>query len=119
MDHAIKEARAADAALGQSDTSPPQKRDDLTPWLCGVYVVPEHRRRGIASELVRHAMQVAKRLGVEALYLYAETDAAEALYRSVGWQVLERLAYSKLRVATMVAVLGENIHSTHTPGVGE
>jgi GNAT superfamily N-acetyltransferase len=105
MDRALEEARAADAAPGKSDLKGSKTRSDLTPWLCAVYVVPERRRRGIASKLVRHVMLVAKRMGVEALYLYAETDAAEALYRSLGWQVLERQTYTTLRATIMVAVL--------------
>ena len=119
MDRTLEEARAADAETGQRELKEPKTRGDLTPWLCAVYVVPERRRRGIASKLVHHVMLVAKRMGVEALYLYAETEAAEALYRSLGWQVLERQTYTTLRATTMVAVLSWNNNSAHSPGDGE
>ena len=118
MDRAIEEARAADAALDHGDFKGPETHGDLTPWLCAVYVVPEHRRRGIASELVRHAMQMAKRTGAETLYLYSDTDAGEALYQSLGWQILERQDYSDLHATLMFAVLDEISDSAHSPGVG-
>jgi GNAT superfamily N-acetyltransferase len=38
-------------------------RLDLSPWLAGVYVQPQSRRRGAGSALVRHALQQVYRNG--------------------------------------------------------
>ena len=56
---------------------------DLSPWLSSLYVVPEHRRRGIAATLVRHCEAAAWQLGVDPLYAYATTVAS--LYVGLGW----------------------------------
>jgi len=105
VDRAIEAAHLADAARGQADLKWLEARVIPTPWLASVYVIPEYRRRGIAGQLVRHAMQAARRLGVETLYLYTDTAGAEALYLSLGWQVLERLVYTDMHTTLMFANL--------------
>jgi N-acetylglutamate synthase-like GNAT family acetyltransferase len=62
-------------------------REDLSPWLGGVYVQPSHRRRGIASELCRVVETKAHDLGIERLYLF--THGQERLYAQLGWELLE------------------------------
>ena len=64
---------------------------DLTPWLASVFVVPDFRRRGIASALIGHVVESAARLGVKRLYLF--TENAEQMYSRLGWSVLERTTY--------------------------
>ncbi|MBL6079775.1 GNAT family N-acetyltransferase [Belnapia sp. T18] len=59
-------------------------RLDLTPWLAGVFVLPEHRGRGHASALVRHVEGFARAASVAELWLYTRT--AEPLYARLGWQ---------------------------------
>jgi GNAT superfamily N-acetyltransferase len=66
-------------------------RRELTPWLAGVYVAPEHRRKGIGSALVGRVVECAKRLGVARLYLY--TPSAERMYLQLGWSSMERVEY--------------------------
>jgi GNAT superfamily N-acetyltransferase len=66
-------------------------RKELTPWLAGVYVAPEHRRQGIGSALVARAVDCAERLGVPRLYLY--TPGAERMYSRLGWSPMERVKY--------------------------
>lgn len=56
---------------------------DLSPWLAGVFVLPQFRARGIASKLVHAAMAGARNLGVETLYLYSRS--AVGLYEKLGW----------------------------------
>ena len=101
VDQTIERAHIADAARGQADLKWLETRIIPTPWLASVYVAPAYRRRGIATQLVRHNMQLAKRLGAETLYLYTETEGAEALYRSLGWQVVERLVYTDMHTTLM------------------
>lgn len=52
-------------------------RPDLTPWLAGVFVVPEVRGRGYATLLVRAVEEAARAAAVRTLWLY--TGAAEPL----------------------------------------
>ena len=62
-------------------------RPDLTPWLAGVYVLPEHRRQGHASRLVGAVEDLARTAAIPTLWLY--TRSAEPLYRRCGWQLTE------------------------------
>ncbi len=54
-----------------------------------LYVVPEHRRRGIGSALMRHAESWARERGDRRLGLQVFADNAIALhlYKSLGFQV--------------------------------
>ena len=74
-------------------------RSDLTPWLAGVYVVPECRHRGHGSALVGCAVSEAAALGVPKLYLYTP-DAAE-FYSRLGWSALDHCEYLGKRVVVM------------------
>jgi GNAT superfamily N-acetyltransferase len=78
-------------------------RLDLTPWLAGVFVLPSHRRRGIASRLVSHAMSKAREFGVETLYLY--TRSKQPLYAGLGWDPIGREHYEGRWVTLMSTVL--------------
>jgi GNAT superfamily N-acetyltransferase len=74
-------------------------RPDLSPWLAGVFVVPEHRRSGVGSALVNHAAARAAAFGVSTLFLY--TNGAEAVYARLGWRVRERELYEGRTVTIM------------------
>ncbi|GJL66962.1 MAG: N-acetyltransferase GCN5 [Nitrospirales bacterium] len=63
-------------------------RQDLSPWLAGLYVDKLHRKQGVGSRLVVALEKLAVGLGVTRLYLV--TDDAEAFYSKHGWTVLER-----------------------------
>jgi GNAT superfamily N-acetyltransferase len=67
---------------------------DLTPWLAGVFVAPEHRSHGIGAALVERVVQEARALGILRLYLY--TSGSGALYLRLGWSVVERTFYREL-----------------------
>ncbi|MEB0227947.1 GNAT family N-acetyltransferase [Pseudomonas sp. 10S4] len=64
-------------------------RPQLTPWLAGVYVKPEHRGRGIPSQLVTRIVEEAAQVGVPELYLC--TPNAQALYAKLGWEEIEEV----------------------------
>lgn len=61
---------------------------EISPWLAALYVVPEHRHRGIGAALVDAVTAKAAALGVEALYLL--TIGREGFYARLGWEVADR-----------------------------
>ncbi|MBJ2065758.1 GNAT family N-acetyltransferase [Serratia odorifera] len=73
------------ASLWPSDD---HHRRDLTPWLAGVFVHPDHRRQGIARRLEQAVLELAQRGGHPLLHLL--TDKCEALYAAWGWRTIER-----------------------------
>jgi GNAT superfamily N-acetyltransferase len=82
---------------------------DVSPWLAGLFVVPEHRRKGAGSALVRAIEAQARQRGVSRLYLYT-TEAVE-FYVRLGWTVLDRTKWKGFDTALMVRDLSG--HSTH------
>lgn len=66
-------------------------REDLSPWLGGVFVLPAFRRQGIGSALCAAVEQHARRTGVGTLYLF--TIDQQALYADLGWQILEHTVW--------------------------
>jgi predicted N-acetyltransferase YhbS len=55
----------------------------LSPWLASVYVVEQHRGRGVGTQLIHRALEDARALGVPAVYLF--TAGHEAYYARLGW----------------------------------
>ncbi len=76
-----------------------ETRMELTPWLAGVFVGEQHRRKGIGAELVRRIMAEAGKLKVPLLYLY--TVHSEKFYAALGWTLLERTHYREQKVVIM------------------
>lgn len=70
-----------------------------SPWLAGLYVVPQLRRKGIGALLVGAAEQKAASLSVAELYLY--TPVSQAFYECLGWSALEHHQLSSGPVAVM------------------
>lgn len=69
------------AALRSSDL---EGREDLGPWLGGVYVDPGFRGRGVASLLCRTVEDKARDLGFRRLFLF--TLDQQSLYARLGWR---------------------------------
>jgi N-acetylglutamate synthase-like GNAT family acetyltransferase len=76
-----------------------ETRMELSPWLAGVFVGTEYRRRGIGAQLVRRIMAEATALKVPLLYLY--TVHSEKFYANLGWSLQEHTAYREQTVAIM------------------
>ncbi|WP_129139447.1 GNAT family N-acetyltransferase [Modicisalibacter coralii] len=74
-------------------------REDLTPWLAGVFVMPEYRGRGIASKVCEVAERQAWSWNVETLYLH--TPDQQALYRKRGWRRLETADWNGVETTIM------------------
>ena len=73
--------------------------DPRNPWLASVFVPPAHRKKGIASALVRTVEATARRLGYSRLYLF--TSTAPDLYAGLGWRPLERRDYRGEHIQVM------------------
>ncbi|MCY3640180.1 MAG: GNAT family N-acetyltransferase [Gammaproteobacteria bacterium] len=69
---------------GLSFTTAPAPHDESTAvWINAVIVVPEHRRQGLATKLIKRASEMAKELGVGVLYVLTDVPA---LYTALGWK---------------------------------
>jgi GNAT superfamily N-acetyltransferase len=88
------------ASLDFEDLPP---RDDLTPWLASVYVLPEARSRGLGAKLVAAVEQEATVKGFKQIYLHT-SDRAE-FYAKRGWQVLVTVEYWRKINTVMVKYL--------------
>ena len=77
--------------------------DPRNPWLASVYVPPEHRKKGIASALVRAVEDAARRIGYDRLYLF--TSTAPSLYAGMGWRTLEQRDYRGEHIQVMEKAL--------------
>ena len=73
---------------------------ELEHWLGGVFVVSEHRFKGVAAQLVHSVTEAARGLGVRALHV--QTQRLDGgLYRTLGWQPLQQIRYRGLDVLVM------------------
>jgi len=68
-------------------------REDLTPWLGGVFVGSKFRRRGIGEALCVTVENAARLRGVQILYLF--TLDKQAWYSRQGWTVLAPCVWHK------------------------
>jgi GNAT superfamily N-acetyltransferase len=63
-----------------------ESRQDLTPWLGGVFVASQFRRRGIGAALCATVEEAAQSRGIQTLYLF--TLDKQQWYLRQGWTVL-------------------------------
>jgi N-acetylglutamate synthase-like GNAT family acetyltransferase len=63
-----------------------ESREDLTPWLGGVFVGAPFRRRGIGAALCAKVEDEARSRGTQTLYLF--TLDKQAWYSRLGWTAL-------------------------------
>jgi GNAT superfamily N-acetyltransferase len=61
-------------------------REDLTPWLGGVFVGSQFRRRGIGAALCATVEEAARTRGIQSLYLF--TLDKQAWYSRQSWTIL-------------------------------
>ena len=60
---------------------------EFQPELGGLYVVESHRNHGIATELIRAGMQVAREQGYNTVF--ATTVAAAGILERLGWEFIK------------------------------
>jgi GNAT superfamily N-acetyltransferase len=95
-------AKADDEPIGtcllvESEIEPSH---DVSPWLAGLFVAPERRRKGAGAILVRAIEDQARERGFSRLYLYT-TDAV-GFYARLGWAGLDRTNWRGLDTTLMV-----------------
>ncbi|MEH0390709.1 GNAT family N-acetyltransferase [Vibrio mimicus] len=61
-------------------------RHDLYPWLCSVYISPEHRGQRLSGTIFSHAKEIVRMMGYSNLYLTTDHDG---LYEKFGWIRIE------------------------------
>jgi GNAT superfamily N-acetyltransferase len=67
-------------------------RDDLTPWLSALYVLPDFRKKGIGSELIAAVLNSSRQKGFGKIFLFLDNrDIAklEKYYSSRRWIYLD------------------------------
>ena len=76
-----------------------KKRPDLTPWLAALLVAPEHRGRGVGSNLVQSLVMKAARLRIRRLYL---GTGIPQYYARLGAELYEQVsdAYCIMSIKT-------------------
>jgi len=86
--------------LVQSEVDP---NHAVSPWLAGLFVAPEHRRKGAGAILVRAIEDQARSRGASRLYLYSGN--AIPFYERLGWIVLDRTMWKGFDTALMAREL--------------
>ncbi|MBC7878168.1 MAG: GNAT family N-acetyltransferase [Anaerolineales bacterium] len=66
---------------------------EFQPELGGLYVVESHRGHGIATELVRAGMQLARNQGYKTVF--ATTVAAAGIFERLRWEFLQTVVYQE------------------------
>ncbi|SUP35874.1 acetyltransferase [Vibrio owensii] len=61
-------------------------RHDLYPWLSSLFIEPQHRGKRLSELLFNHALNAAKSMGFQSLYLTTDHDG---LYEKFGWDRIE------------------------------
>jgi GNAT superfamily N-acetyltransferase len=94
------------ASLVDHDMSaPPERLEDLRPWLSGVYVKPERRKTGLGPALVTAVEEAAMELGHPHLYLYTGPVTAVKFYAPMGWEEILTARYEGKEVVVMQKTL--------------
>jgi predicted N-acetyltransferase YhbS len=80
-------------------TSDMDIRDNLSPWMAGLYVDKKFRNNGIGRLLVKSIQEIARQFGYNEVFLY--TPGASGFYKRIGWAVREELTYKSTNVVIM------------------
>jgi len=70
---------------------PNHPTQDVRGYILNVFVEPEHRRRGLAEQLMARATLEGERRGLAFLVLHA-TEKGRPLYEKLGWQQTAEMA---------------------------
>ncbi len=92
----INNKPAGSASLLESDM---ETHPHIGPWLASVYVQPNYRRRGVATQLIQRCLENARLTGVQILYLFTPDQAD--FYQKRGWKLIESTLYHDENVDIM------------------
>ena len=76
------------------------ERPDLTPWLAGVFVIPEARGRGHVVHLIEAVEAACRSAAIPVVWLY--TAGAEHVYARAGWHSVETIQRLGRRPVTLM-----------------
>jgi GNAT superfamily N-acetyltransferase len=76
------------------------ERPDLTPWLAGVFVIPEARGRGHVVHLIEAVEAACRFAAIPVVWLY--TAGAEHVYARAGWHSVETIQRLGRRPVTLM-----------------
>lgn len=76
------------------------KKDQV--WLSSLYVVPEHRGKKIATQLIVQLETTAQKQFSE-IYLYTKTDGR--IYKQLGWMEIEPVEFQGILFRVMKKIL--------------
>ena len=76
------------------------ERPNLTPWLAGVFVIPEARGRGHVIHLIQAVEVACRSAGVGTVWLH--TAGAERVYARAGWHSVEAIQRHGRRPVTLM-----------------
>lgn len=89
-------------ALGETDHLPTDvERDGRTPWLLGMVVRRDRRRRGTGRRLVGALEDLASARGYEHVRVVTGVEAV-GFYRASGWTDAQQLVTGKEQIASTV-----------------
>lgn len=80
-------------------------RPDLRPWLSDLVVDPRYQKQGIGKKLVDAAIEKAKGLGFEKLYLFTFDPAIPEYYQRLGWKKIGMDEFKSHPVTVMEVAL--------------
>jgi N-acetylglutamate synthase-like GNAT family acetyltransferase len=76
------------------------ERPDLTPWLAGVFVIPEARGPGHVVHLIQAVEAPCRSSAIPGVWLY--TAGAERVYARAGWRSVETIQRHGRRPVTLM-----------------
>lgn len=74
-------------------------KEHLSPWLCSLFVVPEHRNKGVGCKLVSYLEAHANRIGFSEIFLF--TPDAQEWYLKQGYRIIENTKHEEKNVSVM------------------
>jgi N-acetylglutamate synthase-like GNAT family acetyltransferase len=73
-------------------------RLECTPWLAGLFVIPEFRSRDVGGALITRIFKKVLISGIARLFLF--TQDKEQYYKTSGWDFFEKIGYRNEELKT-------------------
>lgn len=83
-------------------------RTELTPWLGGLFIHPDHRRRGHGEKLINCVKQQTKVMNFNKLYLLTFDPSLPTWYARLGWELLDNDTFLGKPIVIMETLLNIN-----------